>query len=175
MTVPQNPAVNSAPAAPAIAPTLDDRIAEHAKGFLEDLDANPDPDQMAALPSEQEQQTPEVDAETEAPEQEAETPALPEVPMVEVDIGDQWHRHCRFDLGKDRSRRLIRHGDANDLATGFFQLTDLSECGCHIARIGRTHGLDRNRRIAADLHRSCLNLPRFFPCDMHEFPGMFAL
>jgi hypothetical protein len=88
MTVPQAPAVNSAavaPAAPEIRDTrpVDDRIGDLAKGFLADLDANPDPDEARRQEA---QQAPQEPVETEAPELEAETPTQPEIPLVEIDI-----------------------------------------------------------------------------------------
>ena len=45
------------------------------------------------------------------------------------------------------------------LASGRLELPNLLDRRRHIARIGRTHRLDRNRRVAADLHFADLNLP----------------
>jgi len=79
------PVSTPAPTAAPATPTIDARISGIARGFLDDLDTNPDPDQISAESPPEEGAPPETT--TEAPEQEAETPT-PEtaVPMVEVDV-----------------------------------------------------------------------------------------
>lgn len=79
--VAQGGAVAPAPQAPQ---SVDERIRAHAEGFLADLDANDDPDQIR-----QESQEVAEEAPAETQEQpEAETP-IPEVPMVEVELDGQ--------------------------------------------------------------------------------------
>ena len=71
----------------------DNPIGDLARGFLGDLEANPDPEQRDAVPEEvaAEEAAPEGEAQQEEPEeQEAEeaTPAEPEIPLVEVELED---------------------------------------------------------------------------------------
>ncbi len=83
MSIPQAPQT-AAPstAAPVVQEqTIDDRVGNIARGFLEDLDRNDDPDQIH---DESPQETPAEEAPAEVA-QEAETP-IPESPLVEVDI-----------------------------------------------------------------------------------------
>ena len=62
-------------------------------------------------------------------------------------------------LGSAAAASSSGHGDADQLASRALELPDLLDRRRDIPRIGRTHRLDRNRRIAADLHRADLNLP----------------
>jgi len=71
--------------------------------------------------------------------------------MIEVNVGDQRHRHRRLDLRQRSGRGFVRNSDTNDLAAGGFQLLNLLHRRLHVSRIGGTHRLDRNRRITADL------------------------
>lgn len=82
MSIPQQQAAQAAPT-PEHVQSNDEAIGNLARGFLNDLEAHPDPDEPRPDEVEAAPETPEA---PEAPEPEAETPTQPEVPMVEVDI-----------------------------------------------------------------------------------------
>ncbi len=83
---------NAAPAAAAAAPVTqevqsnDEAIGSLARGFLGAIEKDEDPNQNPIDEALIEEGQPQAEAEAEEPQQEAETPALPEIPMVEVDI-----------------------------------------------------------------------------------------
>ncbi len=88
MAIPQQPQQQAVQTpAPQIPQSNDEAIGDFARSFLGDLQQNDDPDQRDPEPQAHEEDAPLQDTETqEAETQEAETPALPEVPLVEVDI-----------------------------------------------------------------------------------------
>ncbi len=79
-------------AAPQSAPqqpqSNDEAISQFARGFLNDLDKNDNPEALDPNEAPEQEAPPQEEAETQEAEQEAETPALPEVPMVEVELDD---------------------------------------------------------------------------------------
>lgn len=120
MSIPQNPAVSGGAPAPVATEQqpaydrsrpLDDRIGDIAKGFLSDLDANNDPDQIDRAPAQEAQ--PEQPTEVEPQAQEAETPPLePEEPITEVEFDGkkasvpEWVKH-RMMADKDYRQKTM--------------------------------------------------------------------
>ena len=88
--------------------------------------------------------------------------------MVEMDVCDERHGHLRFDAGQRCGGFFIRHRDANQFASGRLKLPNLLDRRRDIPRIGRTHRLDGDRRIAADLDFADLNLPGFASRNVHR-------
>jgi hypothetical protein len=89
--------------------------------------------------------------------------------VVEVDVGD--HRDRR--LGDDRPQRLgvplAGHGHANQVRPGVGDLADLLHRRLDVGRLGLGHGLDGDRRTAADRHSADEYLA--FGSHMGSVPG----
>src|SRR5207249_890979 len=90
--------------------------------------------------------------------------------VVKVYIGDERRGHLGLDLGERRHRLHVWDRHADDLTAGLLQLANLLDRGLHIAGVRRGHGLDGNRRIAADLDLADLDLPGFASRDVHVVP-----
>jgi hypothetical protein len=102
---------NAAPAAAPAAPQIsnDEQISNFARGVLDDivkddntaqLDPNVREDQAPA------EDAPQAEADTETPEQEAETPALPDVPLVEVEVDGE-----KFQIPEKVKHRVMADKD----------------------------------------------------------------
>ena len=74
--------------------------------------------------------------------------------MLEMDVGDQGDMNPVLDLPDGRCCRFIGNRNTDDFTARLFQFADLFDRGVDVARIGGGHGLDNDRRIAADLHPS---------------------
>src|SRR5690606_15579652 len=72
--------------------------------------------------------------------------------VMEMDVGDDRHVRAFADLVHRGRGVVIRHGDADYLATGFDHFVDLFNCAFDIRRVRFGHRLDGDRSIAADLH-----------------------
>ena len=78
--------------------------------------------------------------------------------LVEVNVGDDRHRRARHDVGQALCGSLLVAGAAHDVGPRRRKLVDLLEGPFDVSGLGRRHGLDRHRRIAADLDRADLDL-----------------
>src|SRR5205807_8609786 len=79
--------------------------------------------------------------------------------VVEVDVRDQGQPDPGLDPAEGCGGRLVRHGDADDLAPGRLEGLDLRDGGLDIAGVGGGHRLDGDRRPAADLDLPDLHAP----------------
>ena len=70
--------------------------------------------------------------------------------IVEVDIHHHWERTGLLDLGHRPGGGPIRDRHPHDLTSSRSQGTDLGQGGLHIVGAGIGHGLDGDRRPAAD-------------------------
>ena len=90
--------------------------------------------------------------------------------IVEVDVGDDRHRHLGDNLGQRFGRVLVRAGNPHYVRPGHFQIADLLDGGRHVGGQGVGHGLHRNGCIAADRHLADMDLPRHAPLDISIWP-----
>ncbi len=75
-----------------------------------------------------------------------------------MNVGNEGDGYALLDFAEGFSGVHIRHRDAYDICSGFFQLLDLADGGVHIQGIGVGHALYGNRRIAAHGHIANMNL-----------------
>jgi hypothetical protein len=68
-----------------------------------------------------------------------------------------------LDLPYGDSGNFIGDGNADDFTAGFLKFQNLFDRGPDIARIRTGHGLNHDRRIAADLNTPQNNWSCFFP------------
>ena len=76
--------------------------------------------------------------------------------VVEMHVGNERNPDLLLDGLDCRCCRLIEHCDTDDLAPRLFEPVDLRNRRFDVARVRVAHGLDRDRRAAADLHRTDL-------------------
>ena len=72
--------------------------------------------------------------------------------IVEMDVGDDRDVRRAHDLLEARGRGLVRAGDPDDVGARLLAAADLVDRRLHVRgrRVG--HGLDGDRRVAADRH-----------------------
>ena len=94
--------------------------------------------------------------------------------IVEMDVGHDRHLDGLHDGRQGRGRGLIGAGNPHDIDAGLLRPADLRDgrLGIGGQRIG--HGLDRDRRIAADRHGSDHDPPRFAAHDVAIGPDTHA-
>ena len=78
--------------------------------------------------------------------------------VVKVDVRHERQRRTRRDCSKPLCSRLIRHGKARQLTPGRLERGDLGKAALHVRCGGVQHGLDRDRRAAADAHAARIDL-----------------
>src|SRR6185503_10208240 len=79
---------------------------------------------------------------------------------VEVDVGDHRDRREADDQGQRPRVLLLRDGDAHDLAAGGGERGDLRRRGLDVVGLREGHGLDDDRRAAADRDAADADLVR---------------
>ncbi len=82
-----------------------------------------------------------------------------------MNVGDQRKVSPFLDFIDGLRCSFIGDREADKLAPCLLELFDLGKRRLLIAGVGIAHGLDRNRRVAADLDRAEGYLSGFFPGD----------
>ncbi len=86
-------------------------------------------------------------------------------PVVEMDVGDQWHLDQLLDPAEGLGSVHVRHGYPDDIDARGFQAVDLGHGRGHIIGVAVGHALHRDRRIAAHRHRADPDFTRFATLD----------
>ena len=81
--------------------------------------------------------------------------------VVKVDVCNQRGANLLLDLFERCSSLFIRHSQSHDLTPGSLKLLDLPDRRSHIPGVRVGHGLNRNRRFAADRHIPDMDLASF--------------
>src|SRR3989304_4426676 len=85
-------------------------------------------------------------------------------PVVEVDVSNEGDADLGANRAPDGRGLPTGAGEPHHLTARRLQGPDLIDGGLDVAGIGLGHGLDRDRRVPADLERAHLDLPRLPPC-----------
>src|ERR1700732_1369768 len=86
--------------------------------------------------------------------------------VVEMNIGDDRHRHLPDDFLQCQRGLLVGAGDPDNIRARLFESPDLGDRGLDIAGHGVGHRLHADRRIPADRHLADINFTALTALDV---------
>jgi hypothetical protein len=86
--------------------------------------------------------------------------------VMEVDVGDDRHRHLSDDLLQSQCGLLVGAGNSNDVRTGSLERPDLRDRRRYVTRFGVGHRLHRDWCIAADRYLADMDLAALTAVDV---------